>query len=194
MRLFRLINGGSDEFAPVMHFFSEAASRGWFRVVLGLLVIALVCAGPKTRRTAIQALVAFPIADAITNIIKHSIPEYRPYQELHDVVPHIVGNLPIYGTGVSDAANFGTASAHSANMAAVAFVFCYHLKWWGSPWVVIALLTGCSRIYLGAHYPYQVLLGWFCGVFAALVVCKTWDLWVQRKKGNGRTLECNEPA
>ena len=32
-------------------------------------------------------------------------------------------------------------------------------------WVVIAFLTGFSRIYVGLHYPYQVLLGWAVGIF-----------------------------
>jgi len=67
-------------------------------------------------------------------------------------------------------------------MAVVAFVFAYHLRWWGSPWVIVAVMTGLSRIYNGVHYPYQVLLGWTCGVVAGILVTKTWEL-IQKKRG-----------
>jgi len=32
------------------------------------------------------------------------------------------------------------------------------------------LLTGFSRIYVGVHYPSQVLLGWVCGTFSGFLV------------------------
>jgi undecaprenyl-diphosphatase len=73
-------------------------------------------------------------------------------------------------------------------MAAVAFVFVYHLGWWGSPWVVVALLTGISRIYHGAHYPYQVLLGWTCGLVVAFLITKAAEL-IRRKRSDVSTEE-----
>lgn len=165
LAVFRAINHWPAWMAPVMQFFGTATDRLWFKLLLLALVIAMIAWTPQTRRTAIQALIAFPIANGITDLFKHNLPMPRPFQELPNVILWL---------GTSDSA--GTASAHSANMAAVAFVFTYHLKWWGSPWIVVALITGLSRIYCGMHYPYQVLLGWSCGVFAAFVVCKTWDL------------------
>jgi undecaprenyl-diphosphatase len=75
--------------------------------------------------------------------------------------------------------SYGTASAHAANMAAVAFVTTYFLGKWGYPWIVVAFLTGLSRIYMGLHYPSQVLLGWFCGAFSAFLVIKTWEAYLR---------------
>lgn len=195
--IFRAINGSSESLSPVMHFFSEATNHPWVRMVLGLIVLAMAFRGERSRWTVIQALIAFPIANGMTDLFKRFLPEKRPYQELPDLVLHAVGNAQqgthdmasMLGTSAHDAANFGTASAHSANMAAVAFVFCYRLKWWGTPWVGIALIVGYSRIYLGAHYPYQVLLGWTCGCVAALAVTKTWDLVVRRREAERRSLE-----
>jgi undecaprenyl-diphosphatase len=180
-----------------MHFFSEATNHLWVKVVLGLIVIAMAVRGPRSRAAALQALIAVGIGNEITELFKHLLPMKRPYQELQDVVLHNVGTgahkvadlASAMGTSAHDAANMGTASAHSANMAAVAFVFCYRLKWWGTPWIAIALLTGYSRIYLGAHYPYQVLFGWTCGCFAAFVVTKTWDLVSNRNASESRTIE-----
>ncbi len=148
-----------------MRFFSEATNFLPVKVALLLLILGMIAFGAKSRRAAIQALIAFPIANEITDVFKAQLPANRPFQEMADV---------IHSPGWSD--SMGTASAHSANMAAVAYVFTYHLGWkWGVPWILVALMTGLSRIYNGVHYPYQVLLGWTCGIVVAFVVTWTWD-------------------
>jgi undecaprenyl-diphosphatase len=135
--------------------------------------------------TVLEALAALPIANGLTDLLKHLVPEHRPYQELAGVIPRPADNMTL---------SFGTASAHSANMAAIAFVFCYGLDWWGVPWAVAALLTGISRVYVGAHYPYQVLLGWACGIFAGIVVTKAWELIVRSRKSVSNTEGVHKPA
>lgn len=164
--ILRGINHWPEGITPFMRFFSEATNWLWVKLALGALVVALIFSKGRGRAAAIQALIAFPLANLITDLFKKGIPMPRPCNELADVLGH--------GIGCSE--SFGTASAHSANMAAVAFVFVYHLRWWGSPWVLVALFTGLSRMYHAAHYPYQVLLGWTCGIFAAFVVTKGAEL------------------
>jgi undecaprenyl-diphosphatase len=170
--LFDWIDHWPGWLAPLMRFLSEATNYLWFKILLALLVIWMIAFRPNTRRAAIQALIAFPIANGMTDLLKAFVPENRPYQ---DIIPGIVVRL-------GEAPSHGTASAHSANMAAVAFVFTYQLGWWGVPWAVIAFAVGLSRIYNGVHYPYQVVLGWLCGIVAGLVVTKTWDQIVRRRK------------
>ena len=145
-----------------MRFFSEGSNWLWVRLALGALILALILAKGRGRSAAVQALIAFPLANLITDLLKKNLPMPRPCNELANVLGH----------GIGCSGSMGTASAHSANMAAVAYVFVYHLKWWGSPWVVVAFLTGLSRVYHGAHYPSQVLFGWTCGVVAAFAVTK----------------------
>ncbi|AIE87037.1 phosphatase PAP2 family protein [Fimbriimonas ginsengisoli] len=173
-QLFHAINGWPESLAPTMRFFSEATSLLWVKLVLGALVIALIAKPGRTRRAGAQALLGFLIANGFTDLFKHGLPMHRPFQE-------IAGTDMVLRGGWS--ASAGTASAHSANMAVVAFVFVYHLGWWGFPWVLVALITGLSRVYNGVHYPYQVLLGWTCGVVAGLLVTKGWEL-IQRKRGS----------
>jgi undecaprenyl-diphosphatase len=171
-QVLRAINHGPEWLAPSMRFFSEATNFLPVKVALILLLLGMIVFGKAARRAAVQALIAFPLANELTDVFKSQVPRPRPFQELDDV---------ILRAGWSD--SMGTASAHSANMAAVAFVFTYRLGWkWGAPWIVVALLTGLSRVYNGVHYPYQVLLGWTCGIVAAFVVTKAWDLIQSQRK------------
>lgn len=75
--------------------------------------------------------------------------------------------LPDVHLRVDTMTSFGTASAHSANMAAVATAFTFYFGWRAWPWWVVAFMTGLSRIYVGVHYPSQVLFGWLTGIIVA---------------------------
>jgi undecaprenyl-diphosphatase len=167
LKLFRAINEWSESWAPFWQFFSEAANHLWFRLIMGALVLLMVALGKGPRDTVLRALIALPIANGLTDLFKAVVPEPRPYQELSGV-------LMREGAALSH----GTASAHAANMASVAIVFCLGLRWWGAPWVAVAILTGISRVYVGAHYPYQVVLGWGCGIFAGGLVALGWK-WIE---------------
>ena len=163
--LFEWINHWPSSFAPVFVFFSEATKSNVVRVVLLLLIIGLIAAGKQTRKTILLALLAWPLANGLTDVLKATFMVNRPWVDDPNGVIQRVGHLTSYGT----------ASAHSANMACIAFVFTYFLGWWGAPWILIAFLTGLARIYVGVHYPSQVLIGWVCGVFCGLLVVKTWE-------------------
>lgn len=167
-----------------MVFFSTATNHLIVKILLAGLVAAFLIRGGNARKAAIFALLAFLVANEITDVFKNFAPAHRPYQDgLTGLNDHLVGRSE----------NPGTASAHSANMAAVAFAFTYFLGKWGWPWIGVAVITGISRIYVGSHYPWQVLLGWSCGLFGALVVIKTWEAWVRmRQKKEG--LDQPEPS
>jgi undecaprenyl-diphosphatase len=165
----RAINEWPEWMAPAMRFFSVATDYLWVKLALLLMLAGMIYRRGAARRAAVQALVAFPIANGLTDLFKKNMPQPRPCQVI-DLIERV---------GCSESA--GTASAHSANMAAVAAVFTWHLGWWGAPWIVIAVLTGVSRTYNGVHYPHQVLLGWTVGAFAAITVCLLWDLIVRKR-------------
>ncbi|RYG49043.1 phosphatase PAP2 family protein [bacterium] len=156
--LFRAINRGPEAWEPVMKWFSTATDAGWFKIALAILVLGMIVRGGKARPAAILSLLAFPIANLITDLFKKNYPGHRPFQVIEDVIVR---------TGRSD--SMGTASAHSANMAAIAVVMTGILGWrWGAAWIVVAFLTGYSRIYNGVHWPSQVTLGWIVGTLVGL--------------------------
>jgi undecaprenyl-diphosphatase len=202
-RLLDWVNHWPEGWNPFLKFFSVALNQGWVKVGFALMIIAMVWRGPKTRKAVILALLSIGLANTLTNVFKESFPVNRPFQDApysqdggrtYKNLFSEAGPSIILRVGHSDSK--GTASAHSANMAALAFAMCYFLRRWGIPWVVVALFTGISRVYTGAHYPSQVLLGWACGVFAAFVVIKTWEAFVSRRSGvqSGEGNEEPEPT
>ena len=158
--LFRTVNHWPSWFDPGLTFFSVAQDTLLFRATMLAILVGMVWRGGIPRRTAILAIIAFPIADYLCNAIKHAFPMRRPFQDFPDVIMRV-------GTSES----MGTASSHAANLAAVATVMTLGLGIrWGWPWIAIAVCVGLSRLYVGAHYPSQVLLGYAVGIGAGLAI------------------------
>ncbi|HJP83235.1 MAG TPA: phosphatase PAP2 family protein [Fimbriimonadaceae bacterium] len=192
--LFDWINHWPQSLHDFLKFFSVALSLPIVKVGFGILLIAMLLRNPTTRKAALLAMVAVGIANTLTNVAKEAFPMNRPFQDrayvkVADNQREVPADRILLRVGYSDSK--GTASAHSANMAALALVMVYFLRKWGTPWIAVALLTGISRIYTGAHYPSQVMLGWLCGLFAAFVVIKTWEAWTRMR--NPVQSESDEP-
>jgi len=58
-------------------------------------------------------------------------------------------------------------SNHAMNMAAVAAYLGWHYRVLIAPMTVLAVLVGISRIYVGVHYPGDVVFGWIWGALFA---------------------------
>ena len=179
--VFGWINRWPEAWRGMFVFLSEATKGTGVRLAILALVLAMVAMAKRTREAVIQVVIAVALSDSSTHLLKLSIPWLRPCNELTDAILR-VGRLDSYGT----------ASAHSANMAAVATVLVGRLGWYGSPWILVAILTGLSRVYVGVHYPLQVLLGWTIGVLLGILVLKTWDA-ILAKRNHVRSGDEDKP-
>ena len=78
-------------------------------------------------------------------------------------------------------------SNHAMNMAAIAAFMGWHYRALIAPLVVLAILVGISRIYVGVHYPVDVLFGWCWGALIASAFywlgCRGLPTWHRRRSG-----------
>lgn len=164
--IFYWINSWPDAWAPFFLFFSEGNKMWPVRIGLLLLFIFLVYR-PHTRLAAILAMPAWIFANLVCDVIKRAGAMPRPSGELEDLILR-----------VERLTSFGTASAHAATMMSIAAVFLLlgHRRW-GIAWVFVAIFNGLSRIYVGVHYPYQVVLGWLVGAFVGLLIVRCYHSW-----------------
>ena len=80
---------------------------------------------------------------------------------------------------------FGFVSSHAANTFAVAAFLTSVLRnyrpWLGIVLYLWAFISSYSRIYLGFHYPGDILCGAFLGILIGLILWKVFQLVVVRK-------------
>jgi membrane-associated phospholipid phosphatase len=109
---------------------------------------------------------------------------------LHGPRPYWVSpQVKTYATETS----FGAPSGHAQISAGVWGMLAATLRkrwaWWlaGS----IVFLVGLSRLYLGVHFPHDVLLGWIIGGLLLWVVLRLWDpvaAWLANRRLIGQIL------
>lgn len=63
-------------------------------------------------------------------------------------------------------------SSHASAAFAAAFVVLLSRRQWGLALLVLAALVGASRVFVGVHYPLDVVAGVFVGLFWAAIVTK----------------------
>ena len=133
---------------------------GWFFIVLGIL-LALY---PKTRTYGFLMLAALAVDAVILNLgLKNLVQRARPYDQFSDLIP-LVGKLK----------DFSFPSGHSGCAFAAAGVLVLALprgkKVFGWGMLVLAVVIGLSRLYVGVHFPTDVLAGAAIGFLSALLV------------------------
>lgn len=133
-----------------MRVFTMLGNGGMIWILLSLFLLAR----PKTRRCGITMLASLLIGLLLgEGILKHVICRPRPFMQYHDITILI----PAPST-------FSFPSGHtlSSFSAATALFGYYHRT--GIGMYCMAALIAFSRLYLGVHYPSDVLAGLLLGV------------------------------
>ena len=147
----------------VQEYIRHPALTGFFKFITslgdaGIIWIAISIAlliPKKTRHIGCMSLMALLCSLIINNfIIKNIVARPRPYVTLSDLTILI-----------AKPSEFSFPSGHTASSFAAACVFFRHLKKkYGIPLLILAILIALSRIYVGVHYPGDVLAGVISGI------------------------------
>lgn len=109
----------------------------------------------KTRRTGLMSIAALLVSLLINNmILKNLVGRIRPYDAIEGLVSLV---------GIQRDPSF--PSGHTGSSFASAWVLFRRLpKRFGIPALILAGLIGLSRLYVGVHYPTDVLFGVVSGI------------------------------
>jgi undecaprenyl-diphosphatase len=159
-RIFRLLNGkwfdpALDRLLP----FVTGAGNSILPFVVAAIIIVWV-GRMRGLRFLILAVVSVVVADAIgTHLFKYSFLRARPCIGLADV-RLLVGctNLPSF------------PSNHAVNASVLATLTTLYMPRLWLPATALALLVGYTRVYVGVHYPLDVLAGSVLGIVVALAL------------------------
>ncbi len=139
----------------LMHIITGLGDLG----LIWLLICAAFLLKPQTRPWGIYGLLAIIIAALLCNILlKPLIGRIRPYEVIDGLLPL----LP----PLSDAS---FPSGHTSAAFAAAFAWRKLPLKWTIPVFALAILMAFSRLYLGVHYPSDILAGIVLGLVAALL-------------------------
>lgn len=148
-----------DFLTPFWKAVTFLGNGGWFWIALG---IGLLCF-KRTRRVGITLLAALVIGALVTNVaLKNLVARTRPY----DYSEGIKALLP-------PQSDFSFPSGHTCASFAAAYVCLKMLPGdWGIGAMILAGLIAFSRLYLGVHFPTDILGGLLIGLAAGWLACR----------------------
>ena len=143
---------------PILTFITHLGDSGIFWIVLSLIL----CIFKRTRKAGICGLFALLFSVTFNNaFLKNVVGRIRPYEiipGLECIVKHATDpSFPSGHTGASIAA----ATAYLKTLP----------RKFSIPALVVAILIGLSRLYIGIHYPTDVIAGAMTGAALGILAC-----------------------
>lgn len=133
---------------------AAASNRGVLLALAALMGIYLWLKSPHRALAAVLFAIAIGAADLVSvRIVKPEVARVRPCRA---DPAHVVAPL---GCGAGQS----FPSTHAADTAAAAAIVSWAAPRLSPLAIAVTLVVGVSRVYLGAHWPTDVLAGWALG-------------------------------
>ena len=146
-------------------------------VIIGIIILAFK-GGNRARIAIGLTLIATGLSDlTVVEVIKPAIARLRPSHTLGDTINILIGK----------GGKYGFVSAHAANIFCATTILSYFYDQWKRSLFFLALSVSISRVYVGVHYPGDVLFGGLYGYGMAWLFITIWVLIKMREIKRGRT-------
>jgi membrane-associated phospholipid phosphatase len=160
----------------VMQGISDYTQEISFLVPATVAVVGLIDNNKSTLKKSLYLAESAAAATFITYGMKYSFKRSRPFIKNPDLIPAGDGSSPSFPSGHTSVA-FSTATS----------LFLAYPKWYVAvPAFTYAASVGYSRMYLGVHYPSDVLAGAVIGAGSAWLMYKA-NKWLFKKKADVAT-------
>lgn len=142
---------------PFMVFYTSLGNSGWIFIAAGVVMLLF----RRTRRAGASSLLAMVFGLLVTNLtLKPLVARPRPWMVMEDFV-----TLAASG----DMNSFPSGHTCAAFAFAVALWAVLPQKWARAAALAAAALMGFSRLYVGVHFPSDVLAGALVGALCGLL-------------------------
>lgn len=141
---------------PVMRLITTLGNGGAIWIVLTILMLVI----PRTRKIGCMSLLALIGTLLVNNmLLKNLVARIRPYEVIEGLT-YIV----------REPVDYSFPSGHAGCSFSVACIMYRRLpRRYGVPALILAVLISVSRLYVGVHYPSDVLFGVVSGIVISYV-------------------------
>lgn len=130
-----------------------------YLIYLSIILTAILAfkGAVAEKKVLFLILISLPIAVIIIKLIHIFFFEPRPFLN-QDIIPLIYQK---------NDASF--PSRHTSIMSVIAFAYLFYKSKWVPIFLLLLILVGVSRIYVGVHYPFDILGGGTVGFISILI-------------------------
>lgn len=164
LKLLDKLNGPAQPIDKPWQFMSNTVAPVAITTPVSMFIVGCATHNKELRIQSYNAGVSFLFANAVTTTLKFTVNRTRPFTAYPDL---------IYKKGIGGPLSF--PSGHTTNAFATATSLSLAFPRWYVivPAYTYAIAIGYSRMYLGMHYPSDVIVGALIGIGASFLTFQT---------------------